>query len=278
MYSFIANWRVLVLVAGVVITSSRVISQTDVCGAFPKGGKQLPDLIVDGPKLAGDIVVTYEKFSDTSCAVVEGCVRQKGWHTLMRFTSAFANIGQGDLVIGDPNQCSTLFHLSECHGHFHMEDSADYRLWTQAGYDTWSQKRRADEPANSSWNAPLLAAAEASGALIDGRKQGFCMIDSFNYSASPSSKAKYTSCGYPGYPGYQGIQAGWEDSYSYYLDCQYIQIDKISSGRYVLEVQTNPDHVLAEAAYFNNASAVVLDYSVAKGKSPANVAIVAILQ
>src|SRR5262245_58908347 len=122
--------------------------QTGEC-AIPVPGRPLPDLIVDLGRLRSDIVINKENFNVNSCAVVESCVLSRGIHQLLRFTASTPNIGQGDLVIGDPNQCPNLFHVSECHGHFHFEQYSDYRLWTEAGYAKWTLNRDVAAPTNT---------------------------------------------------------------------------------------------------------------------------------
>src|SRR5262245_25940055 len=123
-------------------------AQTAAC-AIAVAGQPLPDLIVDLSRLRSDIVINKENFNVNSCAVVEACVPSRGIHQLLRFTASTPNIGQGDLVIGDPNQCPNLFHVSECHGHFHFEQYSDYRLWTEAGYAKWTLNRDVAAPTNT---------------------------------------------------------------------------------------------------------------------------------
>ena len=52
--------------------------------------------------------------------------------------------------------------------------------------------------------------------------------------------------------GFQGISAGWADVYDRSLDCQWIDITGVPSGRYVLQVEINPAHVIQENNYNNN--------------------------
>jgi len=239
-------------------------AQTGPCATIVPN-QPLPDLIVDLGRLKTDLVINKENFNVNSCAVVESCVPSRGIHQLLRFTASTPNIGPGDLVIGDPNQCSNLFHLSECHNHYHFEQYSDYRLWTEEGYSKWTNGRQLGAPSNSGINADLLAKAVANHELLTGRKQGFCMIDSANFSADPSSTKKYTLCGAPGVPGNQGLQAGWTDIYSQNLDCQYVPIDGLAAGVYVLEVEVNPEHLLPESRYDNNSGAVRFRMSLSKG-------------
>ena len=259
-----------ILLFSLVVSFLPVISvaQTAQCGvAVP--GQPLPDLIVDSLRLKLDTIVTTEKFAANDCAVVEGCVSGKGNHQLLRFTSATPNVGQGDLVIGDPQQCPNLFHESECHHHLHFKEYADYRLWTDDGYQKWVASRDLTQPTNTGSNAILLAQAFQNGELIDGHKQGFCIIDTDRYDPNAPNTKKYTLCGTDTVAGNQGLQAGWSDSYGQQLDCQYIQIDKLKAGIYVLEVQTNSEQLLPESSYTNNSSVFRFQFVPKHGNTPA---------
>ena len=248
------------------------IAQTGACGTVISGNP-LPDLIVDQNRLKLDLLVTVENTKSNSCAVVEGCVSSRGQHELLRFTTSTPNIGQGDLVIGDPYNCPNLFRESECHGHLHFKEYSDYRLWTDNGYKTWAALRDLKLPTNSGYNATLLANAISSGDLIVGRKQGFCIIDIVRYSSNAPTTKKYTLCGAPGSPGNQGLQAGWSDVYAQQLDCQYIQIDGLRDGIYVLENHVNPEQLLPESDYTNNSTAVRIQFKRGRGNQPGTVAV-----
>jgi hypothetical protein len=240
------------------------MAQTDTC-AVPIPGNPLPDLIVNPAVLRANLVVTRENFSQTQCAVVEGCVSSRGQHQLLRFAVSTPNIGAGDLVIGDPAACPGLFHQSECHGHLHYKEFADYRLWTDAGYTAWAGNRDLGSPTNTGNNASLLQSAEANGDLLLGRKQGFCLIDSTRYSGDRAQQ--FTTCAY------QGLTSGYADLYGQSLDCQYIQIDGLDAGIYVLEVQVNPEWFLPEGTYNNNSATVRFQFTPRKGNGPAKLRI-----
>jgi hypothetical protein len=248
------------------------MAQTGPC-ATVVAGQPLPDLTVDGKRLRSDIIVTTESFAQHACAVVEGCVSSRGKHQLLRFTTATPNIGEGDMVIGDPFDCPSLFDLSECHNHLHFHEYADYRLWTEAGFQMWEALRQPTEPTNTGYNAQLLENAIANGELIVGRKQGFCMIDIERYEPDAPETKKYTLCGSLGAPGNQGLQSGWSDVYGQQLDCQFIEIDRLRSGVYVLENHVNPEQLLPEANYGNNTASVKFEFIQGKGKSPGQVII-----
>jgi len=172
-----------------VLLSSASSSQTGQCATVIPGNP-LPDLIVNQARLKSDIHVTVEKFASTDCAVVEGCVTSKGTHQLLRFTSSVPNVGGGDLVIGDPLQCPNLFEGGNCYNNEKFKDSADYRLWTDSGYQIWVTYRNLSQPANSGINATLLAAAQQSGNVIVGRKQEYCFNDDDQYDPNASPQLR----------------------------------------------------------------------------------------
>jgi lysyl oxidase len=248
-------------------------AQTGACATVIPGNA-LPDLIVDTNRLKADLLLTTENFAKNTCAVIEGCVSSKGNHDLLRFSSSTPNVGAGDLYIGDPSRCPNLFHASECHNHFHFKDYSAYRLWTEAGYQRWLALRESSAPVSSPQNSWLISSATSGKDLLMGRKQGFCMIDVEPYLTTAPTQKKYTTCGGLGSPGNQGLQVGWTDVYGQHLDCQYIEIDHLREGRYVLEVQVNPDHLLPEANYGNNYGAILFQYSPKRGGQPAQVIVI----
>src|SRR6266540_2009929 len=105
----------------------------------------LPDLIVDQARLRQHWVVR-----------VEDCGITPGEHTLVRFTVGTPNIGDADLVVGDPNQhvSDGLFEFASCHNHYHFRHYALYEL--------------IDPRTGFVWRAA---------------KRGFCMIDVEKYQA-----------------------------------------------------------------------------------------------
>ena len=214
-------------------------------------GPDLPDLIVNRPTLRASKSLTVELIETNDCQLVEGCVNASGQRRLLRFTTNTPNIGRAALVIGDPSQCDLLFHFSECHGHYHLEQYADYRLWKRAGFKFWRRHRDWSAPVSSAENTGLLQNLEASGDLIAGRKQGFCMVDSSLY---PSQQENPPARVFDNCSDNQGISGGWSDDYLSVLACQFIDLTDAAPGRYFLEVEVNPDRVLPESDYGNNSS------------------------
>jgi hypothetical protein len=183
----------------------------------------LPDLTIDAARLQASVVVRTHVFKSKDCAVNEACVGNAGKRRLMRFDVATPNIGEADLVLGDPSN-NPLFIYSPCHGHYHFSGYALYEL------------------------------LDAGGAtVLTGRKQAFCLEDFAQYSSS-AGPAKYTCNN-------QGISVGWQDIYGSYLDCQWLDVTGIAPGNYYLRVTINPDFLLTESDYSNNAATVPVKIS-----------------
>lgn len=253
-------------VAALLGATTPAAAQLGAC-AVPTGPK-LPDLIMDQQLLASQLFVSDEKFDSKSCTVVEGVVSKPGKQTVLRFNSSSPNVGKADMYIGDPSLCPQLFEFSDCHQHYHFKDYTAYRLWTTAGYATWVSQRVPSLPANNVVNQVLLDAAEASGDLISGHKQGFCMMDSVMYTPG-SGPQKYISCN-----SNQGITVGWEDQYGPQLPDQFIPITGLPEGDYILENQVNPDQLLPESDYTNNFAAVKIHYTPRQGNTPATLQVI----
>ena len=257
----------LLVAAAALAVSVASHADTGPCGKNIGGA--LPDLVVNAAKLAQYLSVGEEKSAPASCAVQEGFVGGPGWHTLMRFNTSTANVGAGGLVIGNPASCPGLFVPSACHGHMHFEDYASYRLWTPEGYDTWVAVRDLSRPSGSGSNAAALLQARKNKSLLTGRKMGFCMIDTDIYDLGANPIPVYTSCLTS-----QGISVGWADSYGAFLDGQYVEVDTLKSGDYVLEVHVNPELLVAESNYTNNSSAIRLRFTARRGSAGPSIQII----
>ncbi len=192
------------------------------CTCHPEG-LRLPDLTVDVPALINSIFIEEREFTPTNCAIVEGCVLAPGFRRLMRFSTMTPNIGNVDMFMGEPDDNPELFEFSPCHGHYHFNGYAEYRL-----YD------------------------EANQVVARGHKQAFCLLDSTRYVTTDPSVAEERryNCGF------QGIQRGWADIYGSNLDCQWVDITGIAPGRYRLEVSLNNFRTIQELSYDNNVSSI----------------------
>ena len=187
-----------------------------------------PDLIVDQASLRQHWVVRTENLPFAFCSVQEGEITP-GEHQLVRFTVSTPNIGDADLVVGDPNAHIAaedgLFELASCHKHFHFRHYALYEL--------------VDPVTGHVWRAA---------------KRGFCMIDIEKYqgyTGDADNKRHFVSCGGVDIPGNQGISKGWADVYSWKLGGQYFVLDggdgqqQVPPGEYVIRVTVNPPFIAA---------------------------------
>lgn len=195
---------------------------------------QGPDLSINAERLAKEYDVVSRTFVPTDCAVEEGLVSGPGTFTLLRFTTATPNVGNADLVIGDPTdpmnpyRVSGAFQFSACHGHYHFAGYALYELLTPNGQ-----------------------------ILVSGRKQAFCLEDS-NRIRRDAPKNPFYTCDF------QGITAGWDDVYSKYLAGQWLDVTGVLPGNYLLRVTINPDGILPDADLSNNQATVPVTISKVK--------------
>ena len=160
-----------------------------------------PDLMVVASALESSLQVDVITQADP-CMVAEGCLVDYGRRDIIRFTTWIKNIGNQDYYIGDPTANPQMFQFDNCHNHYHYDGYAEYVLFDSAA-----------QP------------------LPIGFKNGFCVID---LECSGGGTPKY-GCNN------MGITAGCGDIYDASLQCQWIDITDVPSGRYTLVVRTNWD-------------------------------------
>jgi|GEM_PF-1438085 len=182
------------------------------------------------PELPSEHVYVEDVFVEqNACALLEGCVAEAGWRTVLRFDMRTKNIGSNDLILGVPANHPALFHYSECHSHYHFDGFASYSLLT------------ADRS---------IAAS--------GHKQAYCLID-WDSWAWPWLDGQSVDGSDGTYSCYnQGIGRGWADLYEHDFECQWIDVTHVPPGEYLLHVEINPQqtgsnaHTLIERDYGNN--------------------------
>jgi len=172
------------------------------------------DVTVDRDAIVDSVDVVDRTFSASHCAFVEGAVGGTGVRRLLRFDTVVVNLGEEDVVLGDPAApeppfTTADFIFSPCHGHYHFEGWASYELRDQSG---------------------ALAAV--------GHKQAFCLLDTIPYLAGPSEDF---DCDF------QGISSGWGDIYVKDLDGQWVDITGVPEGDYDLVVTVNAGGKVLEA-------------------------------
>ena len=186
------------------------------CAVALRGGAALPDLMIYGPATIPHVV--YYTFDANDCTVKEGCV-PAGTRRLLAFDTQTRNMGQADLIMGNP-ATNSLFVFDPCHNHYHFIGFAEYRL-----RDT------------------------NSNLVVLGKKIGFCLEDIVQWDPNVSTNRIY-DCNY------QGIQKGWADLYVEQVPCQWLDITGLPSGDYVVEMEINPLRNIVESDYSNNITQV----------------------
>lgn len=245
-----SSTRALVLASLVTIAAPPALLGAEGAPAIPtdpptvpcRDPRGCPDLVVDATTMTPFVEV--RSFSAYSCAVQEGAT-QAGTRRLLRFTFTTPNLGPGDLVVGSPVVHDQWYEFGECHLHWHFREYADYRLWTPGGYQQWIALRTANPDLTP---AEVLAAhPDVAAQLVQGHKQGFCVIDLRSYGGLGP---KYLLCDA------QGISVGWADQYHWSLDGQWLDVTDVAPGPYVLESEVNAERLFDEADYMNNRAAV----------------------
>jgi hypothetical protein len=175
----------------------------------------LPDLTVSAEVAEASLIVNQEFFPPSSCAIEEGCVAGTGMRRLLRFSTMTPNIGESDLILGDPTG-TPGFEFAPCHSHYHFNGYARYELVDETG--------------------DIVAV---------GHKQAFCLLDSQPVLPGAPATPRY-------HCDFQGLTRGWADIYGAGLDCQWVDITDVAEGDYLLRISINPDQVIEESDYGNN--------------------------
>ena len=218
-----------------------------------------PDFVVDPGVLRGSVFAGTRTFVETDCAVIEGEV-PAGTNRFIQFNTMISNFGPGALNLGNPADHPEWFELDTCHGHTHIREYADYRLWPLAAWNEWQALRAANPAACAD---ELLAANPALAArMIRGAKRGFCLYDVVLHSDIADATLQCPETPDPAtYPdcGFSGLSVCWGDIYEVIpglIDGQGIAITGLPTGDFVLENEANARHFFVETDYSNNTAFV----------------------
>jgi glucose/arabinose dehydrogenase len=205
------------------------------------GPEKLPDLVQETPT---DLVITHV-----------GSAYRLG------FRSAVSNIGDGPLTINGHRPAGTDTMVADQiveregapaevipgTGELRYVVSPDHRHWHLLRFDRYELRR-----------------AGSTTALVRDQKTGFCLGDRYAAPERPPSSAPVyrTRCGLgePQLMGVEeGISVGYGDDYKANLEGQYLKLNGLPAGRYVLVHQANADRRLHELDYTNNAASLLLE-------------------
>ena len=167
------------------------------------------------------------------------------------FASAVDNVGAGALVVEA------------------RRVGAAMRTWQVVGsrrYALPTRLRYVRSPTHAHWHLPGFERYELrrpDGTLVGhDRKTGFCLNDAYETRAL-NRVPRWTGDCARGRPDArrirEGISPGFGDDYVPAKEGQSIEVTDMPPGRYVLVHRTNPDRVLRERSYANNAASVLLE-------------------
>jgi hypothetical protein len=159
-------------------------------------------------------------FTGDQHEIDDGCVTA-GTHKVLRFDFVSQNVGNADFVIGRPVDRPDLFVFSAAHGHYHMKEFNQYKLFDIDG-----------------------------NLVVPSKKPGFCLADVEPVAGMSPGPAKFPlTCAADEV---MGISAGWSDVYVAGLECQYLVIDGVPDGDYTLVAATNTAHAVPEDNFDDN--------------------------
>ena len=127
--------------------------------------------------------------------------------------------------------------------------SPDHQHWHLLGFERYELRRPGSRRA-----------------VVSDRKSGFCLGDRYEAAAGelparPPAPVYTSRCGlaHPGLIGIrEGISVGYGDDYAAMLEGQWLPLDGLRPGRYVLVHRVNADRSLRERSFGNNAASLLL--------------------
>jgi len=215
------------------------------------------DMTVDPPP-DKRIKIRNQEFFAGDCEVEEGIV-PIGKRRLLRFDAILPNVGGRALDIGNPEGANfpygILFDTGNCHGHPHIRDWTDYRLWEIGDYSQWEVfKAQPENLGIKSRDLLDLLAENQDISPVSVAINGWCIIDE-KQVFSPADPRTYTSCHTN-----QGLGVGWANFYHLNLYYQFIDITGVPPGSYILEIEVNAKRLVQEEGdnYANNFATVLV--------------------
>jgi glucose/arabinose dehydrogenase len=239
--------RVVPVLVGVALLAA-ALAATGGTGAAAAGRERLPDL---------------DQATPAGLTITTGGAPGRPVHRL-GFASAVDNVGDGPLVVearraGLSSETMVADQLIERDGapqqvrpgvgRLRYVVSQTHRHWHLLGFDRYTLRR-----------------AGHGEAVVRDRKTGFCLGDRYrvvgrSVPAAPIRPVYTSRCGLasPGLLGIrQGISVGYGDPYKANLEGQYLPLNGLAAGRYVLVHEVNAARRLRELDYGNNAASLLL--------------------
>jgi Lysyl oxidase len=241
-----------ILAAGVAVASCSACAGVVLAG----GRAAAPDALGPASRLP-DLVQELPTAVEVTSA---GSARGPAWR--LGFRSAVGNVGDGPLRIVAGRASASAREMSADQevdradgpplriggvGRLRYVHSADHQHWHLLGFERY-ELRRADHTV-----------------LVRDRKTGFCLGDRYGMRLAlpvkPDRPVYESRCGL-GRPELlaleQGISAGYGDDYPPNLEGQWLRLDGLPDGRYVLVHRVDVEGRLRERTRSNNAASLLL--------------------
>ncbi len=157
-----------------------------------------------------------------------------------------------DTVGADPE---IQFESSDDHDHWHLMRIMEYSLWDES----------------------------KTAQVTAGAKIGFCLFDVQWIGSGASTPAVYAGggnwCAAEGWPGggpdatylQMGVSSGWRDTYSAFINLQWIDVSEVAPGNYYLAAVADPNNIIEESDETNNSYAFAATRTVVPGYLAQNV-------
>src|SRR4051812_19539165 len=232
------------LAAAVLLAIAAVAVDQHGARAAAAAGERLPDLDQEVP---GGLVITR-------------AARRPRWR--LGFRSAVKNVGEGPLILDGrrPVPGGTMIadqvierdgapaSVVRGAGRLRYVRSPDHRHWHLLGFDRYELRR------------------PGGRTMVKDRKTGFCLGDRYqvvgpDLPARAAQPVYRSRCGldHPELLGIrEGISVGYGDDYVANLEGQWLPLDGLRAGRYILVHRANADGRLRERSTANNAASVLL--------------------
>ncbi len=176
-------------------------------------------------------------------------------HTLLRLSTATANIGAGPLKLNGSTvhengtqdvlqriELSDGAHEDRLAGEFEFHPEHDHVHF--AGF--------------AEYNLRAVTLDDGVGDVVaTGGKTSFCVLDLQEYDLTLSHaphEPQFSECDTT-----QGLSVGWADIYDRELPDQWIDVTGVAEGEYWLEVVVDPENRLEESDDSNNAARILID-------------------
>ncbi|VDD81743.1 unnamed protein product [Mesocestoides corti] len=201
---------------------------------------KLPDLVSDIEQLENSVHVQRLRLWHLECALEEHCFPNSVYtyiannpgryhwdsRTLIRFSSITKNVGTAPFL---PALIPEHWEWHPCHAHYHsMKVFGRYEV------------------------------VDIMNRLVSyGHKASFCLEDN---SCDRNVTKQFFCSNVMDTKGKQGISPGCQDEYFFNYDCQWVDITDIPVGDYTYQVTYNPDYLVPESNYFNNAVTCKMQY------------------